>query len=93
VLSILATIAKQERLRLSERVRAGLERAMAKGTKSGKPVGRPRVICRRDEVVRLRDEQGYSWNRIKREMGISIGTARRVYLAAKREWRNEAATT
>src|SRR5207302_1262078 len=39
VLSILATIAKQERIRLSERVMAGLERARAEG----KDLGRPKV--------------------------------------------------
>ena len=37
VISILATIAKQERLRLSERTIAGLERAKAKGRIAGRP--------------------------------------------------------
>ena len=37
VISILATVAKQERVRLSERTRAGIERARGKGTKLGKP--------------------------------------------------------
>src|SRR5947208_12125755 len=40
VLSILATIAKQERIRLSERTVAGLERAR----KAGRIGGRPRVV-------------------------------------------------
>lgn len=35
VIAILGTIAKQERLRIQERVRAGLNRAKAQGTKSG----------------------------------------------------------
>ena len=39
VLPILATVAKQERLRISERVLAGLERAK----KKGKTLGRPAV--------------------------------------------------
>ena len=39
VIAILGTIAKQERLRISERVRAGLDRARANGTRSGKAVG------------------------------------------------------
>ena len=50
VLAILAVIAKQERVRLRERVLAGLDRAREKGTRSGKPVGRPRVILRRDQL-------------------------------------------
>jgi DNA invertase Pin-like site-specific DNA recombinase len=37
VISILATVVKQERVRLSERTKAGLERARGKGTKLGKP--------------------------------------------------------
>jgi DNA invertase Pin-like site-specific DNA recombinase len=37
VISILVTVAKQERVRLSERTKAGLERACGKGTKLGKP--------------------------------------------------------
>ena len=41
VISILATIAKQERIRISERVRAGLDRARAKGQKLGRPRASP----------------------------------------------------
>jgi DNA invertase Pin-like site-specific DNA recombinase len=43
VLSILATIAKQERIRLSERVHAGL----AKARKQGRIGGRPRLVLNR----------------------------------------------
>jgi DNA invertase Pin-like site-specific DNA recombinase len=78
VISILAVIAKQERLRIAERVRAGLDRARAHGTKSGRPVGRPSVVFRRDETVTLRAE-GRSWQQIAKKLGVSIGTARRGY--------------
>jgi DNA invertase Pin-like site-specific DNA recombinase len=37
VLAILATMAKQERIRISERTRAGLERARAAGKRLGRP--------------------------------------------------------
>src|SRR6516225_3204135 len=40
LLAVLATMAKQEAKRLSERVIAGMRKAAAKGTKSGKPIGR-----------------------------------------------------
>src|SRR5438876_7206168 len=53
VIAILGTIAKQERVRLSERVKAGLQRARFQGTKSGKPIGRPKVVFRRDQVREL----------------------------------------
>ena len=49
VISILATIARQERIRLSERTIAGLERARAKD----RMAGRPRVICDREKVLAL----------------------------------------
>jgi len=76
VISILAVIAKQERLRLSERVRAGLHRAMAQGTKTGRPIGRPRVVFRRDLVAELRKE-GRSWSEIAKQTGVSVGSVRR----------------
>src|SRR6266852_2551000 len=63
VISILAVIAKQERIRISERVRAGLSRARAQGTRSGKAIGRPRAILRRDQVAELRS-QDLSWGQI-----------------------------
>src|SRR5580704_3244413 len=50
VLPILAVIAKQERVRLSERTLAGL----AKARKLGRVGGRPRLIRRRDQVATLR---------------------------------------
>ena len=43
VIAIIATVAKQERVRISQRVKAGLETARAKG----KRLGRPRVIVDR----------------------------------------------
>lgn len=76
VISLLASLAKQERARLVERVRAGMDRAKEKGTKSGKPIGRPRVVFRRDEVIRLRGD-GLSWSQIADRMQISISSARR----------------
>src|SRR3954454_11255468 len=49
VLAILAVIAKQERVRLSERTLAGLARAR----KAGRVGGRPKVVCDRNKVERL----------------------------------------
>jgi DNA invertase Pin-like site-specific DNA recombinase len=60
VLSILATIAKQERVRLSERVMAGLEKAH----KQGRIGGRRPLVVDRDRISAL-DAQGWT----TREMG------------------------
>jgi DNA invertase Pin-like site-specific DNA recombinase len=73
VISILATVAKQERVRLSERTVAGLERARAKGRVGG----RPKVACDRDQVLALRSE-GVSLGKIAAELGLSKTTVARI---------------
>jgi DNA invertase Pin-like site-specific DNA recombinase len=78
IVGILAAIAKQERVRISERTRAGLDRAREKGTRSGRPIGRPRLIFSRDRVVGLREE-GHSWRQISAGVHASIAAVRRAY--------------
>ena len=70
VIAILAVIAKQERIRLSERTRAGLERAR----RQGKTLGRPRVKVSADAVRELR-AQKLSWTSIAKTLGIARSTA------------------
>lgn len=74
VIAILGTVAKQERLRLSERVRAGQARARAEG----KELGRPRRVFDRKKVVELRG-QGLSYRKIASSLGVGEGTIRRAY--------------
>jgi DNA invertase Pin-like site-specific DNA recombinase len=69
VLSILATIAKQERIRLSERTLAGLDRAR----KQGRIGGRQRVITDRRKVAELRAAEK-SLGEIATEMRLSKAT-------------------
>jgi DNA invertase Pin-like site-specific DNA recombinase len=78
IIAILGTIAEQERVRICQRVRAGLARAKEKGTRSGRPIGRPRAVFSRDQVQALRD-QGLSWQEIARRTGTSVGSVRRAY--------------
>ena len=82
VISILAVIAKQERLRISERVRAGLSRAKAQGTRSGNAVGRPRVVVDRAKLFELRNA-GRSWREIARECHVGVTTVRRAWLSSQ----------
>ena len=77
VVAILGTIAKQEQVRIGERVRAGLERARRNGTRTGRAIGRPRVTFRRDQVPELRAE-GLSWRIIAKQLGTSVASVRRV---------------
>jgi len=73
VLSILATIAKQERVRLSERTLAGLARAR----RQGKRLGRPRVVCDRDKLRDMR-KAGLSLGEIAGEMQMAKTTVARL---------------
>ena len=73
VLAILAVIAKQERLRLSERTVAGLERAR----KQGRVGGRRALVCDRERIARL-SQAGSSMREIGAEMGISAASVCRV---------------
>lgn len=69
VIAIIATIAKQERVRISERVKAGLETARLHGTKSGNSIGRQKKIFRRDIAIEMRQE-GKSVREIAKELGV-----------------------
>ena len=69
VIGILAAIAKQERVRLGERTRAGLERVR----REGKRLGRPAAKADAAVIRRMRDE-GASWSEIARRTGLSRGT-------------------
>ena len=73
VIGILAVIAKQERVRLSERTRAGIAIARSKG----RQLGRPRLRTQPTEIARLRSS-GLSLRAIGRELGISEGSVRRL---------------
>lgn len=70
ILALLATLAKQERIRISERTKAGLARARAKGVSVGRPkhdasLGR--------EAKRLRKLR-FSYPAIAKQLKISIGS-------------------
>ena len=74
--TIIGAMAELERHMIQERVVAGMEYARLRGTKSGKPIGRPRAIFRRDEAQELR-AQGVSWRQIARKLGVGATTVRR----------------
>jgi DNA invertase Pin-like site-specific DNA recombinase len=76
VIGILAVIAKQERVRLSERTKAGLAIARSKGRR----IGRPRLNIQPAVIARLK-AQGRSLRAIGRELGISDASVRRMLAA------------
>ncbi|MCU1299875.1 MAG: Resolvase-like protein [Candidatus Sulfotelmatobacter sp.] len=73
VISILAVIAKQERVRLSERTLAGLERARAQGRVGG----RPRAEFDREQIFGLH-ARGRSLSEIATKVGLSKTTVHRI---------------
>ena len=75
---IIGAMAELERSVIRERIMAGLEHARQHGTRSGRPIGRPKAIFRRDEVVALR-AQGLSWKQIARKLSTSVTSVRRAY--------------
>jgi DNA invertase Pin-like site-specific DNA recombinase len=82
IISILACLARQERIRLSERTIAGLERAKA----LGRVGGRPRLSCDRNKVLKLH-AAGQSLASIAKEMGISKTSVHRIVQRSAKETR------
>jgi len=72
LLAIFSWIAEQERTRLGERTRAGLERARGKGVKLGRPARR--VDTRAAWKLRA---SGLSWNVIARKLNVPASTLAR----------------
>ena len=71
---MLGVFAEFERSMIQERVKAGLERAKAKGVQ----LGRPRLPGkRREEILRLHRE-GTSQRAIARSVGVALGTVQNV---------------
>jgi DNA invertase Pin-like site-specific DNA recombinase len=80
VLSILATIAKQERIRRSERAVAAI--AKLRRQHRTDHLGRPRKVVDRDKVRRLHQD-GVPLRAIAAELGVSAMTVQRI--VARRE--------
>jgi DNA invertase Pin-like site-specific DNA recombinase len=77
VIAIMATVAKQERIRISERTKAGLEAAKRKGV----PLSRRRVRID-GTLVRQLQAEGKSFEQIAKELKCGVGTAFRASKAA-----------
>jgi DNA invertase Pin-like site-specific DNA recombinase len=80
VIGILAAVAKQERVRLSERTIAGLQRARAQGRIGGRPkvADSPKLM----KALRRLRAQGFSIRQIAAELRISNGTVAKLVASA-----------
>jgi DNA invertase Pin-like site-specific DNA recombinase len=72
IISILATLAKQERVKISERTKAGLERAR----KQGKQLGRPSISDKKKEKIKKLRKDGLSIRKVAKRLNTSTGTVR-----------------
>jgi DNA invertase Pin-like site-specific DNA recombinase len=81
VFTVLGAVAELERSLITERVRAGLRNARAKGRR----LGRPPCVVDRAEITRLRS-QGASWRAVGAALGVSAATA--LYASAKGAFKN-----
>ena len=79
VLGILATIAKQERIRRSERASAAIARLRRRG--QADKLGRKRIVFDRERARRLRKD-GWSIRQIAAELGQSPMTIQRAVSAS-----------
>jgi DNA invertase Pin-like site-specific DNA recombinase len=71
---MLGVFAEFERSMIVERVRSGLAKAKANGTKSGKPIGRPRVPDYvRAEIRRVYEAGGISMRALAKKFDVSLG--------------------
>jgi DNA invertase Pin-like site-specific DNA recombinase len=80
--TIIGAMAELERNIIRERVLAGMDHARRNGTKSGQPMGRPKAVFDRDDVVRLRNDERLSWRQIASKLRVGGATVRRAY----KEW-------
>jgi DNA invertase Pin-like site-specific DNA recombinase len=78
VISLLATMAKQERIRMGERVRAGLQRIRRQGKKLGRP---PLRVMKPEEVANLRRERARTkapFRMLATKYGLSVWTVHKL---------------
>jgi DNA invertase Pin-like site-specific DNA recombinase len=80
MLAMAGDLAAIERNSLVERTIAGLNRARKHGTKSGKAIGRPKVVVDRDKI-RARYVAGESQPAIAADLSISVMTVSRIVRA------------
>jgi DNA invertase Pin-like site-specific DNA recombinase len=77
---MMGVFAEFERSMIVERVRAGVARAKASGTKSGKAFGRPRVAAETEQRIRnaLATPGRPGLQKIAQQFGVGTGTVQRI---------------
>ena len=79
---MMGVFAEFERSMIQERVKSGLARAKLHGTKSGKPLGRPKVKGKIVKAVLAARVDGTGKRKIARQLGIGVSTVNRILAEA-----------
>ena len=69
--TVLAAIAEFEREMIRERVKTGMTNAKRVGTKSGNPIGRPRITAAKQSKIRTMRKAGVSYASISKQLGLA----------------------
>ena len=77
---MLGVFSEFEAAMIRDRVRAGVTRAKKRGTKSGKPIGRPKIPARLEEALRNELEGGRGMLAVAKSLGVGTGR----FLASRR---------
>jgi DNA invertase Pin-like site-specific DNA recombinase len=76
---MMGVFAEFERSMIRERVLAGMSRAAASGTRSGKPIGRPRLAPETEADIRAALQKGdMGMRKVAVQFGVATGTVQRV---------------
>lgn len=75
---MMGVFAEFERSMIRERIHAGLARAKKSGTRSGRPIGRPRLPGKTIEAIKAARARGLGIKRIAKEIGVGVGSVQRV---------------
>ena len=76
---IAGVFAELERSVIRERINAGIARARDKGTKSGKPIGRPRVPAKTEAAIAKALQMGdHGIHKIAAHHGVGVGVVQRI---------------
>jgi len=79
---MMGVFAEFERGMIQERVRAGMARAKANGTKSGNAIGRPAVSGVTEKRIRELRAKGMGMIKIAAQVGCGVSVVKRVLVAA-----------
>ena len=74
LLAVMSSLAKVKSQKIGERTRAGMERARVRGTKSGKPIGRPTLDPALQRKIAKQLGAGLSAYAVAKQLGIAAHT-------------------